>query len=426
MLTVHSVKKLNGKCRVPGDKSISHRAVMLAGISEGKTTIDGFLKGEDCLSTIRCFEQMGVLVQEEKDRICIVGKGHKGLSEPKNVLDAGNSGTTMRLMAGILSGQNFHSVITGDDSLRGRPMERIAVPLRKMGAIIDGRENGKKAPLAIRGGQLKAIEYELPVASAQIKSAVLLAGLFAEGTTRVIEPRASRDHTERMLGSFGITVDTDGLSRTVKPGKLKGTHIEVPGDISSAAFLLVAAACLEGSEVTLENVGINPTRSGIIKVLQQMGAEIMINHQREVGGEPIADLNIRGTKLNAVEIGEEMIPSLIDEIPVLAVAAACARGTTRITGASELRVKETDRISAMAEELEKVGIEVTTLEDGMVINGPQKIKGGRIDSHGDHRIAMAMAVAGLLSEDIVEISNESCMAVSFPGFMDIIRELIDG
>lgn len=424
MLTVHRVKKLKGKCRVPGDKSISHRAVMLAGISEGKTTIDGFLKGEDCLSTIACFKQMGVQVQEEKDRLCLIGRGQRGLIEPQDILDAGNSGTTMRLMAGILSGQNFHSVITGDGSLRSRPMERIAVPLRKMGAIIDGRENGRKAPLAIRGGQLKAIEYELPVASAQIKSAVLLAGLFADGTTCVTEPRASRDHTERMLGSFGISVVSDGLSRKVTPGKLKGTHIEVPGDISSAAFLMVAAACLEGSDVILENIGINPTRAGIINVLQQMGAEIKINHQREVGGEPIADIHIMGAKLDAVEIGAEVIPSLIDEIPVLAIAAACAKGTTKITGASELRVKETDRISAMAEELEKVGIEVTTLEDGMVIHGPQKIKAGRIDSHGDHRIAMAMAVAGLLSEDTIEITNESCMAVSFPGFMEVIGELI--
>ncbi|RQD72568.1 MAG: 3-phosphoshikimate 1-carboxyvinyltransferase [Tindallia sp. MSAO_Bac2] len=425
MLTVHNVNKLRGTCRVPGDKSISHRAVMLAGISEGQTTINGFLKGEDCLSTIRCFEQMGVRIREENNQLVVTGNGLYGLKEPEDVLDAGNSGTTMRLMAGILSGQAFHTVITGDESLRKRPMKRIAAPLREMGASIDGRMEGTKAPLAIRGSKLKGIRYKMPVASAQIKSAILLAGLYAEEKTSVIEPRASRDHTERMLESFGVSVKSDGLTKTVQPGKLKGTHIEVPGDISSAAFLLVAAACLKGSDVTLENVGINPTRAGIIEVLQQMGAEISVLNQREVGGEPIADLNVKGTSLKAVDIGEDLIPSLIDEVPVLAIAAACARGKTSITGAAELRVKETDRISAMAEELKNIGVEVTTLEDGMVISGPQPIKGGKTNSHGDHRIAMAMAVAGLMSENPVEISNETCMAVSFPGFMDVIDSLID-
>ncbi|WP_207646637.1 3-phosphoshikimate 1-carboxyvinyltransferase [Tindallia magadiensis] len=423
MLMVHKANKLKGKCVVPGDKSISHRAVMLSGISKGTTKIEGFLKGEDCLATLRCFQQMGVKVKEEKNQLFITGKGLHGLEEPEDVLDAGNSGTTMRLMAGILSGQDFYSVITGDASLRKRPMKRIAFPLRKMGAGIDGREMGTQAPLTIRGGGLKGIEYQLPVASAQIKSAVLLAGLFADGVTSVIEPRVSRDHTERMLQSFGVTVRQDGLKCTVKSEELQATHIEVPGDISSAAFILVAAACIKGSDVTLENIGINPTRAGIIDVLCQMGAEIGIKNKREIGGEPIADVRVQGSDLKSVEIGEAQIPSLIDEIPVLAIAAVCAKGTTRITGAAELRVKETDRISAMEEELKKIGVEITPLEDGMIIDGPQTITGGSTDSHGDHRIAMAMAVAGLLSEEPVTIDNHHCMAVSFPGFIETIENL---
>jgi 3-phosphoshikimate 1-carboxyvinyltransferase len=424
MLTMNRVVKLSGTCRVPGDKSISHRAVMLAGISRGITRIKGFLNGEDCLSTLRCFQQMGVKVETDPEIMRITGSGLYGLKEPEDVMDAGNSGTTMRLMAGILSGQPFMSVVTGDRSLKNRPMDRIAVPLRQMGARIDGREDGRKAPLVIRGSSLKAIHYEMPVASAQVKSAVLLAGLYAEGNTSVTEIRPSRDHTERMLEAFGVNVATDGLRRTVHPSELTGGDVEVPGDISSAAFLLVAAACLPGSEITLKSVGLNPTRAGIITVLRQMGADIATVNERHTGGEPLGDIIIRGGTLKGIEIGEEMIPSLIDEIPVIAVAAACAKGTTRITGARELRVKETDRISAMARELSNVGVQVETLEDGMVIRGPQIIEGGQVNSHGDHRIAMAMAVAGLLAKSPVHIHNPECIAVSFPGFEETLQQLV--
>ena len=424
MLTINQAIKLNGTCRVPGDKSISHRGVMLAGISEGTTKITGFLEGEDCLSTLRCFQQMGIKVEHQEDAMIITGRGTEGLLEPRDILDAGNSGTTIRLMSGILSGQSFLSVITGDNSLRSRPMDRISVPLRQMGAVIDGREGGRMAPLVIRGGNLKAIAYDMPVASAQVKSAVLLAGLYADGVTSVTEPRASRDHTERMLQAFGADIRSEGLVRSVRPSRLKGTRVEVPGDISSAAFLMVAAACLPGSRITLEAVGLNPTRAGIITVLQQMGASIETVNLREAGGEPIGDVIITGSTLKGIDIGEDLIPSLIDEIPVIAVAAACAKGETRITGARELRVKETDRISAMAQELSRVGVQVETLEDGMVIQGPQQIQGGVVESHGDHRIAMAMAVAGLMAAAPVKIQQPECMAVSFPGFEQTLKQLV--
>lgn len=424
MLTIKPGIKLEGTCRVPGDKSISHRAVMLGGISQGKTKIKGFLTGEDCLSTLRCFKQMGVDVEETGDVMVIKGKGLCGLREPEDVLNAGNSGTTMRLMSGILSGQSFMSVVTGDSSLRNRPMDRIAVPLRQMGARIEGREGGRKAPLVIQGGELKGIHYQMPVASAQVKSAVLLAGLYADGETSVTEIRPSRDHTERMLKAFGGNLVVRGLTRTIVTGELKGDEVEVPGDISSAAFLMVAAACLPGSDITIESVGLNPTRAGIIKVLQQMGADISIHNQRETGGEPLGNVRIQGGQLQGIDIGEDLVPSLIDEIPIIAVAASCATGITRITGARELRVKETDRISAMAEELKNIGVQVETLEDGMVIEGPQKIKGGLTHSHGDHRIAMAMAVAGLLAASSVTVENPECIAVSFPGFEEVLRQLV--
>ncbi len=424
MLTITPGIKVKGTCRVPGDKSISHRAVMLGGISQGTTKIKGFLTGEDCLSTLRCFQQMGVEVEETKDVITLKGRGLHGLQEPDDVMNAGNSGTTMRLMSGILSGQSFMSVVTGDNSLRNRPMDRITVPLRKMGAQIEGREGGRKAPLVIHGGTLTGIHYQMPVASAQVKSAVLLAGLYAQGETSVTEIRPSRDHTERMLKAFGGNLVVEGLKRTIVSAELKGQEVEVPGDISSAAFLMVAATCLPGSDITIESVGLNPTRAGIINVLQQMGAEITIHNERETGGELMGDLRIRGGHLQGIDIGEELVPSLIDEIPILAVAASCAEGITRITGARELRVKETDRISAIAEELAKIGVQVETLEDGLVIEGPQKIKGGNTHSHGDHRIAMAMAVAGLLAESPVRVENAGCIAVSFPGFEEVLKKLV--
>lgn len=424
MLIMNKAGKLSGECRVPGDKSISHRAVMLAGISQGTSRIRGFLKGEDCLSTLRCFQQMGVQVSGTTDEMHITGSGLHGLNEPSDVLDAGNSGTTMRLMTGILSGQNFMSVITGDQSLRNRPMDRIAIPLRQMGARIDGRDQGRRAPLVVRGGSLNAIEYKMPVASAQVKSAVLLAGLYADGVTRIEEMRPSRDHTERMLSAFGASVEGEGRIISVRPSPLHRCDVEVPGDISSAAFLMVAAACIPDSKVTLRSVGLNPTRAGIIKVLQLMGADVETTNVRENSGERIGDIMIQGSSLKGINIEEEMIPSLIDEIPVIAVAAACASGETRITGAAELRVKETDRIQAMVEELNNIGVHVEALEDGMIIIGPQKITGGITTSHGDHRIAMALAVAGLLSEAPVHIANPDCMDVSFPGFVDTLQQLV--
>lgn len=425
MLTVDKIGTINGVITVPGDKSISHRAVMLASISDGKSVIEGFLNGEDCLSTIRCFQAMGVDIRQQDQRVEVAGKGLYGLQEPLDVLDAGNSGTTMRLIAGILAGQKFLSIVTGDQSLRQRPMARVAEPLRRMGAYIDGRDGGKLAPLAIRGGSLKGITWQTPVASAQIKSAVLLAGLFADGETTVEEPVVSRDHTERMLSGFGIPVKRKGTAVTVCPGQLTGQHIIVPGDISSAAFFMVAAAVQPGAHLVIRNVGLNPTRTGIIDVLRCMGADIAIDNPRTFGGEDAGDIVIRGSELHGVEVGGEIIPRLIDEIPVLAVAAAFAHGTTRITGAGELKVKETNRLTAIVTELRKMGVAIRELSDGLEIEGPNAVKGAAIESYHDHRIAMAMAVCGLFADGSTTIANSSCIDISFPGFAGLLRQLAD-
>lgn len=423
MLVSEKISRISGVISVPGDKSISHRAVMLAAISKGKTIVEGFLNGQDCLRTIDCFRAMGIQIDQQGQTVVIEGKGLRGLREPQDILDAGNSGTTIRLLTGILAGQNFHSIITGDQSLRQRPMARIATPLRQMGALIDGRQNDQFAPLSIRSWGLKGIAYTMPIASAQVKSAILLAGLYASSQTTVHEPTGSRDHTERMLTSFGIQVETKGTAVTVRPGSLEGQHVKVPGDISSAAFFMVAAAAMPGSHLTIRNVGLNPTRTGIIDVLRQMGAVIAIENLHTESGEEVGDIIVQGARLQGTSIGSEMIPRLIDEIPILAVAAVLADGVTYIRGAEELKVKESNRLAAIVSEMQKMGASITELPDGLEIRGPNKIRGAMINSYHDHRIAMAMAICGLFAEGKTRIADSACIDISFPGFRDLLRQV---
>ncbi|NBG88816.1 3-phosphoshikimate 1-carboxyvinyltransferase [Isachenkonia alkalipeptolytica] len=423
MLKINKVDKIKGRIRVPGDKSISHRAVMLSGISKGKGIIEGFLRGEDCYRTIACFRGLGVEIEDRGSQIIVQGKGLQGLEEAKDVLDAGNSGTTMRLLSGILAGQEFLTVVTGDDSLRKRPMDRIAVPLRKMGAMIEGRDRGSLAPLVIRGGGLQGMDYTPPVSSAQVKSAVLLAGLYAKGETVVREGVTTRDHTERMLKALGANITAEKGKVSLGKSQLEGTAIQVPGDISSAAFFMAAAAAKPGSQLRIRGVGLNPTRTGIIDVLREMGAAIEIDNITESGGEAAGDIIIQGKKLRGIHITGEIIPRLIDEIPVIAVIAAMAEGKTTITGAQELKVKESNRITSMVTEMKKLGMKVEELPDGMEIEGGSTITGGRVKSYGDHRIAMAMAVAGLFARDSVKIQNSACIGVSFPDFEQTVKQV---
>jgi len=417
---------LQGNIKVPGDKSISHRSVMLGALSNGETEIEGFLTGEDCLNTARAFQSMGVKIEGlGSEKMIIHGVGLDGLQEPTSILDVGNSGTSMRLMLGILAGQNFYSVITGDESLSQRPMARVTKPLSDMGAKIYGRDNGNLAPLTVIGQELTNQEYHSPIASAQVKSCILLAGLYADGTTTVIEPEKSRDHTERMLEYFGAEIEVEGLKVKVK-GKpnLQGKRIKVPSDISSAAFFIVAALINQNSELVLKDVGLNPTRDGILEVLQDMKADYELLDKRLENKEPIADIKVKSSNLQATTIGGEVIPKLIDEIPILAIAATQAEGETIIKDAEELRVKETDRIKAMVTEMKRLGIEVEEREDGMVIPGSQTIKGGcRCQSYGDHRIAMSLAIAGLIAEEEVIIQNTECINTSFPSFSDLIDQI---
>lgn len=424
-LTINPVQKLRGVLSIPGDKSISHRAVMLGALARGITEVDNFLMGEDCLATVACFKAMGVQIEGPvAGKLTVHGVGLRGLQEPENVLDAGNSGTTTRLLMGILAGQVFCSVITGDASLRGRPMARVAGPLAEMGAVFLGRDQNNRLPMAVRGGDLKPISFQSPVASAQVKSAVLLAGLYAPGETSVTEPTPSRDHTERMLKAFGADLRVAENTVTLKGfPELRGLQITVPGDISSAAFLMVAAAALPGSEVTLQGVGINPTRDGILEVLRKMGAGLEIFNERLQGGEPVADVKISGGKLQSTEIAGSLIPRLIDEIPVLAVAAAFAEGTTVIRDAAELKVKESNRIATVARELQKFGVDIEELPDGLVIRGGRPLTAATCQSYGDHRIAMAMAVAGLGADGQTVIEGAECIPVSFPGFSDALKKL---
>ena len=426
-LMIEPKENLEGTVKVPGDKSISHRAVMLGSLAKGKTEIEGFLTGEDCLSTVQAFQDMGIEIEGVGTENMIVhGQGLNGLEEPDNVLDFGNSGTTTRLMLGILAGQDFYSVATGDDSLRQRPMARVTDPVGEMGGEFLGRDNANLLPITILGGQdLNSFTYHSPVASAQVKSSVLLAGLYADGETTVVEPAKSRDHTERMLDYFGANVTVDDLTVSVegKP-ELTGKKVIVPADISSAAFLMVAALITKDSELIIENVGLNPTRAGVIEALEQMDADLELLNQREVNGEPIADIKVKSSQLQGTTIEGDLIPLLIDEIPVLAVAATQAEGKTIIKDAEELRVKETDRIDAMVKELTRLGVEVTEREDGLEIEGPQDITGGvTCSSYDDHRIAMSLAVAGLIAEQEVEIEDAECINISFPGFKDLLMSL---
>ncbi|MBI5167273.1 MAG: 3-phosphoshikimate 1-carboxyvinyltransferase [candidate division NC10 bacterium] len=424
-LTVLPGNTLKGEAKVPGDKSISHRAVILGSLAEGLTEIQGFLPGEDCLRTATAFTAMGVEIEApDPDRLLIRGKGLRGLAEPEDVLYAGNSGTTMRLMMGVLAGQGFFSVLTGDPSLRRRPMGRVTEPLRRMGASIWGRGKGAFAPLAIRGGCLHGIHHKNPIASAQVKSALLLAGLFADGETVVEEPHQSRDHTERMLHYFGLPLKTKGLAVGLEPPqRLEARALEIPGDFSSAAFLIVAALLVPNSEIVLRRVGVNPTRTGLLHVLRSMGANIEMANQREASGEPVADIWVRSSQLQGTQVGGPLIPLLIDEIPILALAATQAAGKTIIQDAGELRVKESDRIATVAQELSRLGARVQEREDGLVIDGGTQLRGSTYRSHGDHRIAMTLAIAGLLAEGHTQVLDIDCIHTSFPGFAELLCQL---
>ncbi len=417
---------LRGEITIPGDKSISHRSLMLGALAEGETIIHGLLLGEDPRSTAACFRSMGAEISELNSKeVRVKGIGLGRLQEPMDVLDAGNSGTTMRLMLGILASQpgRFFTV-TGDSSLRSRPMSRVIKPLLSMGAEIWGRQGNSLAPLAIQGKQLKGIHYQSPIASAQVKSCVMLAGLLAEGKTTVTEPALSRDHSERMLRAFGaeVLVDPETLSVTITGHPtLKGQTVIVPGDISSAAFWLVAGAIVPGSDLLIQNVGINPTRTGILEALGQMGADITEENRREVAGEPVSDLRVRHSQLKATTIEGDIIPRLIDEIPILAVAACFATGTTMIKDAEELRVKESDRITVMATQLNNMGAKISELPDGMEITGPVQLKGAEVDSFTDHRIAMSLAIAALLATGDTTIHRAEAASISYPNFVPTLE-----
>jgi 3-phosphoshikimate 1-carboxyvinyltransferase len=416
--------KLSGEFRVPGDKSISHRSIMLGSLAEGTTEVTGFLEGEDSLATLQSFRDMGVVIEgPHRGRVTVHGVGLHGLKRPPNALYLGNSGTSMRLLSGLMAAQKFDVEMTGDESLSKRPMNRVANPLREMGAVIESADNGRP-PLRIEGGQpLKGIHYVLPMASAQVKSCLLLAGLYAEGETTVIEPAPTRDHTERMLKGFGYPVEVDGPKVTVRPGgTLTATQIDVPSDISSAAFFMVAASIAKDSDITLQHVGINPTRVGVINILRLMGANIEMLNEREVGGEPVADLRIRSAQLKGIQIPEDQVPLAIDEFPSIFIAASCAEGTTVLTGAEELRVKESDRIQAMVDGLQILGVDVVGTEDGAIIKGfgsEGSFNGGEVDSVDDHRIAMSFTIASLRANAEILVNDCANVATSFPGFVEL-------
>lgn len=421
--TVQPGGQMNGRLRVPGDKSISHRAIMFAAIAQGTTRITGFLESADCLATLRAFNAMGLQHAQREGVWVVEGMSMHGLHAPTAPLDLGNSGTSMRLLSGLMVGQAFDSVLTGDASLSRRPMNRVIDPLTQMGARIAGQEGGR-APLSITGGvELTGIDYTPPVASAQIKSCVLLAGLYANGTTRVHEPGISRDHTERMLGAFGVEIERDGRSLALAGGQaLQAADVAVPADLSSAAFFLVGAAIAPGSDLLLEGVGINATRRGVIDILLAMGADITLFNERDQAGEPVADIRIRGSALQGIDIGAAEVELAIDECPAIFIAAACAEGTTRVTGAAELRVKECDRIAVMAEGLAALGVECEEVDDGLTIVGRGAgtvFEGGEIASHEDHRIAMSFAMAGLRANGPVRIDDCDYVDTSFPGFVEL-------
>ena len=415
--------RLAGMVTPPGDKSISHRSLMLNSIAAGEAYVSGLGRGEDVVSTIRCLESLGATIEEAGlNSVRIQGLG-PNMQEPEDILNAGNSGTSMRLLGGLVAGQDFLSVLTGDASLRSRPMGRIVQPLQTMGARISGRHGDTLAPLAISGGGLSGIEYTMPVASAQVKSALLLAGLSASGPTVLHQPALSRDHTERMMRAMGVTVEEDGLTLTLDPASLQPIDVVIPSDISSAAFWLVAACCHPDADVTVAGVGINPSRTGILEALEAMGADVVLESQREEGGEPVADLRVRSCQLTGTEIGGDMIPRLLDEVPVLAVAACFAEGTTVIRDAQELRIKESDRLATTASLLTALGGNVEEQADGLIIHGSGRLHRATVSSHGDHRLAMAMAVAGLVGDDDVTIEGAESASVSYPTFWEHLDSL---
>ncbi|GEN85361.1 3-phosphoshikimate 1-carboxyvinyltransferase [Oceanobacillus sojae] len=417
--------RLEGEVIVPGDKSISHRSIIFGSISHGITKVTNFLDGEDCLRTIDAFREMGVQIEKEGNSVLVHGNGLEGLKKPAKTLDFGNSGTTTRLMLGLLSGLPFETTIFGDSSLTKRPMDRVTAPLREMGAVIEGEEGGKYLPITVHGSALKGITYRLPVKSAQVKSAILLAGLLADGETIVQEDTETRNHTEVMLQAFGADLkqNHEGITITNK-GKLTACDVEVPGDISSAAFFLVAGAIVPGSTITLKNVGLNESRTGILDVLEQMGAAITISNERITGGEKIGDLTIKHTALKSTTIEGDVIPRLIDEIPILALLATQADGKTVIKDAEELKVKETDRIEAVCRNLQALGANITPTEDGMIIEGPTKLTGGSISSYMDHRIAMMGVISALISEGAVEMDEKDSINISYPTFFDNLEEIL--
>jgi 3-phosphoshikimate 1-carboxyvinyltransferase len=424
-IEINKAKRFKGEFSPTPDKSISHRAVIFSSLSRGKSVIKNFLKAEDPISTVNAFRALGVDINDKGDDLTVRGNGIYGLKEPHDVIDCGNSGTTIRMLSGVLSGNPFFSVLTGDESLRGRPMARVITPLKQMGAEIMARAEDRYPPVAIKGRKLKPIQYVMPFASAQVKSAILLAGLYAEGVTEISEPARSRDHTERMLPAFGAEITVDGLCVGVKGGtELKGTDVYVPGDFSSSAFFIVGALLIKDSDITIKGVGINPARTGLLDALKEMGAGIEIYNVRTLSGEPVADIHCSGgAELKAMQITKEKIPALIDEFPILCVAATQAQGTTTIRGAEELRVKESDRIKSMVKELRKMGVELEEFEDGLSISGRSDLKGAVLESYGDHRIAMAMAIAGLIADGTTTINGVSSVNISFPGFFEIIRSL---
>lgn len=425
MRTVEAITRpLTGELTVPGDKSIGHRAVIFSAVARGRSRVLNLCAGEDNLRTVHAFKDLGVAIRQEREGLHIEGKGWDGLHAPGGMIDCGNSGTTMRLLSGVLAGRPFTATLDGDPSLRRRPMQRIIDPLGRMGARISSRNGKGLAPLEIHGANLRGIRYASPVASAQVKSAIILAGLQAEGTTVFEEPQRTRDHTEIMARAFGADLTVKGNTVTLAGRQeLSARDLRVPGDLSSAAFFVVAAAVVPGSDLIVRDMGCNPTRSGVLDVLGRMGARIEILSPREEGGEPVADLRVRGGRLNGVDIGPEMVARTIDEYPILAVAAALAQGVTTISGARELRNKESDRIATMASELRKLGVEVEEREDGMTIVGQERLKGAAVNTYGDHRVAMALAVAGLRADGGVGIDDSACADVSFPGFFERIERL---
>jgi 3-phosphoshikimate 1-carboxyvinyltransferase len=415
---------LRGEVTTPPDKSVSHRAIIISSIASGRSRVSNFLRAGDTLSTVGAMRTLGVEIEDKGSEMIVNGKGLRGLKEPSGAIDCGNSGTTMRLLSGVLAGNSFRSVLTGDESLRKRPMARVIKPLSMMGADITASEGNKYPPITIRGGGLKGIRYEMPIASAQVKSCLLLAGLYADGTTEVAEPAKSRDHTERMLPAYGVPVEVDGLRVKVSGGaEPTAADIDVPGDFSSAAFFIGAALMVEGSEVTVKGVGLNPLRTGLINVLGMMGANISVENERNLSGEPMGDIVARHSRLKGVDIGGETIPSMIDEFPLLCVVASVAEGTTNIRGAEELRVKESDRVKAMAEGLKAMGVEVEEHPDGLSISGTGQLKGAHVRSMGDHRVAMSFAVAALAAESETTIEGAEAADISFPGFYETLRGL---